>query len=165
MPSNTPTRRILPKIQKNSLIFAVHLWNPIGNEPGTDLGSRPSRTSSTQAGLQATYHQRQNGKRRVIRNLAKLLPRQRSAPETGGKVAVRICTRRSASCASRNSKNKNRTKDVDFQPFSIRSAFAGSRLHEHHAGARTGALNSIQYGSKAFDACTSRGRKWIEAAE
>ena len=54
--SNTPTERIFDDHpRRNSLIFAVHLWNPTGEEPETiwEILNR-TRTSNIRAGSRAT---------------------------------------------------------------------------------------------------------------
>ena len=72
--SNTPTEAVFDdNPRKNSLIFAVHMWNPIGAEP-TTIGrcSTATRTCSIPAGSQATSRasSRAHRLRHVINELA-----------------------------------------------------------------------------------------------
>jgi len=90
--SNTPTEVIFDdNPRKNSLIFAVHLWNPMGDEPATIWEfSTVIRTSSTPAGLQATLP----GSAKCTRCGTSFATSQtaagRRSPDAGGTAAVRI---------------------------------------------------------------------------
>ena len=76
--SNTPTEAIFDdNPRKNSLIFAVHLWNPMGEEPGT-IWEVLNRQKDIQYSSRVASHiarQRQmHHMRHIISDLAKLLP-------------------------------------------------------------------------------------------
>src|SRR5499426_3213432 len=76
--SNTPTEVIFDdNPRKNSLIFAVHLWNPMGDEPKT-IWEVLNRHKDIQYSSRVASHiarQRQlHHMRRVIRELARMLP-------------------------------------------------------------------------------------------
>src|SRR5207342_2134872 len=84
--SNTPTEAIFDDSpRKNSLIFAVHLWNPMGEEPGT-IWEVLNRQKDIQYSSRVASHiarQRQlHHMRHIINDLAKLLPADlRKSPE------------------------------------------------------------------------------------
>jgi NTE family protein len=128
--SNTPTEAIFDdNPRKNSLIFAVHLWNPMGEEPGT-IWEVLNRQKDIQYSSRVASHiarQRQmHHMRHIINDLAKLLPDDvRKSP------AVRELT--SYGCPTvmhvvrllaPQLENENHTKDVDFSPSSIRARWA-----------------------------------------
>jgi NTE family protein len=125
--SNTPTEAIFDdKPRKDSLIFAVHLWNPIGAEPRT-IWEVLNRQKDIQYSSRVASHiarQRQlHHMRHVINDLAKLLPEHvRTTPQARELTAygcptvmhvVRLLAPQLA--------NENHTKDVDFAPDSIRA--------------------------------------------
>src|SRR5438270_5223971 len=76
--SNTPTEAIFDdNPRKNSLIFAVHLWNPMGHEPST-IWEVLNRHKDIQYSSRVASHiirQRQlHHMRHIINEMAKLLP-------------------------------------------------------------------------------------------
>jgi NTE family protein len=125
--SNTPTETIFDdNPRKNSLIFAVHLWNPMGNEPNT-IWEVLNRHKDIQYSSRVASHiarQRQlHHMRHIIRDLGMRLPEDvRKLPEvrelTGyGCHTVMHVVRLLAP----QLENENHTKDVDFSPTSIHS--------------------------------------------
>src|SRR5881394_1122428 len=84
--SNTPTEAIFDdNPRKDSLIFAVHLWNPMGDEPGT-IWEVLNRQKDIQYSSRVASHiarQRQlHHMRHIINDLAKMLPDDvRKSPE------------------------------------------------------------------------------------
>lgn len=125
--SNTPTEVVFDDFpRRNSLVFAVHLWNPDGAEPQTisDVLNRhkdiqySSRVSSHITRQMQTHHLRH-----VIKELASHLP-----------PAIRNSTRikelEGWGCQTRmhvvrllapNLAHEDQAKDVDFSPAGIRS--------------------------------------------
>jgi NTE family protein len=125
--SNTPAEAIFDdNPRRNSLIFAVHLWNPEGPEPVTmsDVAHRQldiqysSRVASHIARLQQTHRLRH-----IIKELAGHIPEAARNSD-----AVRELT--SYGCLTRmhvvrllvpSLDNEDQTKDVDFSPSGIRT--------------------------------------------
>src|SRR5882757_426319 len=124
--SNTPTEAIFDdNPRRNSLIFAVHMWNPMGPEPET-IWEVLHRHKDIQYSSRVASHvtrQRQIHKlRHVITELAKLMPEdvQKSALVKG--LAEYGCPTRMhvvRLLAPRLDK-ENHTKDIDFSPSGVR---------------------------------------------
>jgi NTE family protein len=124
--SNTPTEVIFDDTpRKNSLIFAVHLWNPMGDEPGT-IWEVLNRQKDIQYSSRVASHiarQRQlHHMRHVINDLAKMLPDNvRRTPEAKELIAYGCPTvMHVVRLLAPQLENENHTKDVDFSPSSIR---------------------------------------------
>ena len=124
--SNTPTEAIFDdNPRKNSLIFAVHLWNPMGDEP-TSIWEVLNRQKDIQYSSRVASHiarQRQlHHMRHIINDLAKLLPDDaRNSPKTRALTAYGCPTiMHVVRLLAPQLDNENHTKDVDFSPGSIR---------------------------------------------
>jgi NTE family protein len=124
--SNTPTEAIFDdNPRKNSLIFAVHLWNPMGNEPGT-IWEVLNRHKDIQYSSRVASHiarQRQlHHMRHVINEIGKLLPDDvRQSTEAKALTAYGCPTvMHVVRLLAPQLENENHTKDVDFSPSSIR---------------------------------------------
>jgi NTE family protein len=124
--SNTPTEVIFDdNPRKNSLIFAVHLWNPMGDEPGT-IWEVLNRHKDIQYSSRVASHiarQRQMHKmRHIIRDLAKLLPDNVRRTQDAQLLSAYGChtTMHVVRLLAPQLENENHTKDVDFSPSSIR---------------------------------------------
>ena len=124
--SNTPTEAIFDdNPRKNSLIFAVHLWNPMGDEPGT-IWEVLNRQKDIQYSSRVASHiarQRQlHHMRHIINDLAKMLPDDvRRSPEAKQLTAYGCPTvMHVVRLLAPQLENENHTKDVDFSPSSIR---------------------------------------------
>ena len=125
--SNTPTEAIFDdNPRKNSLIFAVHLWNPIGAEPST-IWEVLNRHKDVQYSSRVATHiarQRQlHRMRHIISDLAKLLPDDiRKTPRVRELAAYGCPTvMHVVRLLAPQLENENHTKDVDFSPSSIRT--------------------------------------------
>jgi NTE family protein len=124
--SNTPTEAIFDDDpRRNSLIFAVHMWNPMGPEPET-IWEVLHRHKDIQYSSRVASHitrQRQVHKlRHVVSELVKLIP------EEARKNAM-IDELRQYGCLTKmhvvrllapRLDNENHTKDVDFSPSGVR---------------------------------------------
>jgi NTE family protein len=124
--SNTPTEAIFDdNPRRNSLIFAVHLWNPMGEEPGT-IWEVLNRHKDIQYSSRVASHiarQRQlHHMRHIINQLAKMLPENvRKTPEAKALAAYGCPTvMHVVRLLAPQLENENHTKDVDFSPTSIR---------------------------------------------
>src|SRR5690242_11415880 len=124
--SNTPTEAVFDdNPRKNSLIFAVHLWNPMGGEPST-IWEVLNRHKDVQYSSRVASHierQRQmHHMRHIINDLAKMLPETvRKSPEARALAAYGCPTvMHVVRLLAPQLENENHTKDVDFSPSSIR---------------------------------------------
>lgn len=124
--SNTPTEAIFDdKPRKDSLIFAVHLWNPVGAEPST-IWEVLNRQKDIQYSSRVASHiarQRQlHRMRHIINDLAKLLPEDvRNSPQARALTAYGCPTvMHVVRLLAPQLVNENHTKDIDFAHDSIR---------------------------------------------
>jgi NTE family protein len=124
--SNTPTEAIFDEMpRQNSLIFAVHLWNPMGDEPGTIwevLNRHKDIQYSSRVASHVTRQRQLHHMRHIINELAKMLPDDvRKSPEART-LASYGCTTvmHVVRLLAPQLENENHTKDVDFSPSSIR---------------------------------------------
>jgi NTE family protein len=125
--SNTPTEAIFEDDpRRNSLIFAVHMWNPIGAEPETIWQVLHRHKDILYSSRVASHiaRQRQVHKlRHVVSELVKLIPEEK-------RKHPRVRELRQYGCLTRmhvvrllapRPDNENHTKDVDFSPAGISS--------------------------------------------
>jgi NTE family protein len=125
--SNTPTEVVFDDDpRRNSLIFAVHMWNPVGPEPETiwDVMHRQKDIQYSSRVANHIARQLQTHRlRHVIKQLAAHIPEAARNSE-----AVRELT--SYGCLTRmhvvrllapRVDNEDHTKDVDFSPAGIRT--------------------------------------------
>jgi len=135
--SNTPTEVIFEdNPRRNSLIFAVHMWNPVGPEPETMWEVMHRQKDIQYSSRVATHIARQlqtHRLRHVIRQLTSYIP-----PEVRDSDEVRELA--SWGCLTRmhvvrllapRLDNEDHTKDVDFSPSGIRK-----RWEAGYAGAQ-----------------------------
>jgi NTE family protein len=118
--SNTPTEAIFDdQPRRDSLIFAVHLWNPAGPEPQTmwDVLHRHKDIQYSSRVASHISRQRQVHRlRHVIGELAKHVPEDRRAsPEVRALTSYGCLTRMHVvRLLMPRFDNENHTKDVDF---------------------------------------------------
>jgi NTE family protein len=124
--SNTPTEVIFDDIpRRNSLIFAVHLWNPTGPEPRSIwevLNRQKDVQYSSRIASHISRQQQTHRLRHVVSQLVRYLPddvrNSEAVRELGGygcvtqMHVVRLLAPRLM--------NENHTKDIDFTPSGIR---------------------------------------------
>jgi NTE family protein len=122
--SNTPTEVIFEdNPRRNSLIFAVHMWNPVGPEPET-IWQVLHRHKDIQYSSRVASHiarQSQAHKlRHVISELAKLVPEEKRA--LAGDLSQYGCLTRMhvVRLLAPRLDNENHNKDIDFTPSGIR---------------------------------------------
>jgi NTE family protein len=140
--SNTPAEVVFDdNPRKDSLIFAVHLWNPVGAEPVT-MAQVLNRHKDVQYSSRVASHiarqQQTHRLRHVINQLAAKLPEAvRNDP------AVRELT--SYGCQTRmhvirllapQLERESHTKDVDFSPTGIRQRWEAGCAHTRAVLAR-----------------------------
>jgi NTE family protein len=124
--SNTPTEAIFEdNPRRNSLIFAVHMWNPMGPEPQT-IWEVLHRYKDVQYSSRVSSHigrQRQVHRlRHVISELVKLLPEDARKDATIEDLAGYGCLTRMhvVRLLAPRLDSENHTKDIDFSPTGVR---------------------------------------------
>jgi NTE family protein len=124
--SNTPTEVVFDdNPRRDSLIFTVHLWNPVGSEPGTmaDVLNRHKDVQySSRIASQITRHQQAHRLRHVINELAARLPdAERDRPEVRELMGYGCQTRMHVvQLLAPQLDYEDHTKDIDFSPDGIR---------------------------------------------
>jgi NTE family protein len=138
--SNTPTEVIFEdNPRRNSLIFAVHMWNPTGPEPET-IWQVLHRHKDIQYSSRVASHiarQRQTHKlRHVISELAKLIPEEQRA--LAGDLSQYGCLTRMhvVRLLAPRLDNENHNKDIDFTPSGIRKRWEAGYANTQRALAR-----------------------------
>jgi NTE family protein len=140
--SNTPTEAIFDdNPRRNSLIFAVHMWNPTGPEPET-IWEVMHRHKDIQYSSRIANHiarQREAHRlRHVVNELAKYVP-----DDARKSALVRELT--SHGCPTRmhvvrllapRLENESHIKDIDFSPSGIRERWQAGYAHTCQALAR-----------------------------
>ena len=124
--SNTPTEAIFDdNPRRNSLIFAVHMWNPTGPEPGT-IWEVLHRQKDIQYSSRIANHivrQREAHRlRHVVNELVKYVPDEVRKSALVRELAAYGCPTRMhvVRLLAPRLDNENHTKDVDFSPSGIR---------------------------------------------
>jgi NTE family protein len=140
--SNTPTEVVLDdNPRKDSLIFTVHLWNPVGDEPNTmaDVLNRQKDVQySSRIASQITRHQQTHRLRHAINELAARLPEsERDRPEMKELMSYGCQTRMHVvQLLAPQLSRENHTKDVDFSPTGIRQRWDAGYAHTRAVLAR-----------------------------
>jgi NTE family protein len=135
--SNTPTEVIFDdNPRRSSLIFAVHMWNPVGPEPETMWEVMHRQKDIQYSSRVATHIARQlqsHRLRHVIKELLALIPEDvRDSDEVRGLASWGCLTRMHVvRLLAPRLANEDHTKDVDFSPSGIRrrweAGYAGTR--------------------------------------
>ena len=125
--SNTPTERIFEDYpRRNSLIFAVHLWHPTGEEPET-IWQVLHRQKDIQYSSRIANHivrQRESHRlRHVISELVKFIPGDLKADPRVKELAGYSCRTRMhvVRLLAPRLTNETHIKDIDFSPAGIRA--------------------------------------------
>jgi NTE family protein len=125
--SNTPVEAVFDDHpRRNSLVFAVHIWNPDGEEPDT-LWKVFSRQKDLQYASRAKTHIRRQMQlhrlRHIIAELANLLPEEERRSSLVREMASYGCLTRmhvvrllAQPCA-----NDDHSKDIDFSVSTVKS--------------------------------------------
>ncbi len=133
--SNTPTEVVFDdNPRRDSLIFTVHLWNPMGAEPGTMaevLNRHKDVQYSSRIASQITRHQQAHRLRHVINELAARLPdAERDRPEVRELMGYGCQTRMHVvQLLAPQLDYEDHTKDVDFSPAGIRRRWDAGYAH------------------------------------
>jgi NTE family protein len=135
--SNTPTETVFDdNPRRNSLIFTVNMWHPVGPEPTTML-EVAHRVKDIQYASRVESHvarQMQSHRlRHVIQELAKHIPEAVRNKEAVRQLAAFGCLTRMhvVRLLAPRLENEDHTKDIDFSPSGIRerwnSGYANTR--------------------------------------
>jgi len=123
--SNTPAERIFEdNPRRNSLIFAVHLWHPTGEEPET-IWQILHRTKDIQYSSRIANHIVRQGEshrlRHVITELLKYIPEEAKANPEVKELASYSCRTRMhvVRLLAPRLDNETHIKDIDFSPAGI----------------------------------------------
>lgn len=133
--SNTPTEAVFDdNPRKNSLIFAVHLWNPVGAEPTTMaevLNRHKDVQYSSRIASQIVRQQQAHRLRHVINQLAARLPEsERSDPAVRELIGYGCPTRMHVvRLLAPQLDHESHTKDIDFSPSGIMRRWEAGYSH------------------------------------
>ena len=123
--SNTPTEAIFDDYpRRNSLIFAVHLWNPIGPEPETLQEVQHRQKDIQYSSRVASHIERQKEThqlRHVINELLQHVPAKERDSEAVQELAGHGCLTQMhvLRLLSPRLAAEDQTKDIDFSPATI----------------------------------------------
>jgi NTE family protein len=133
--SNTPTEAVFDDIpRKNSLIFAVHMWNPVGAEP-TTMAEVLNRHKDVQYSSRIASHiarqQQAHRLRRVISQLAARIPETERHGEAVKELAGYGCPTRMhvVRLLAPQLDRENHTKDIDFSRSGIMQRWDAGYAH------------------------------------
>jgi NTE family protein len=124
--SNTPTEVIFDDYpRRNSLIFAVHLWNPTGTVPRSIwevLHRQKDIQYSSRIASHITRQQQTHRLRHVVSQLVRYLPDDVRKTEAVQELAGYGCVTQMhvVRLLAPRLDNENHTKDIDFTPSGIR---------------------------------------------
>jgi NTE family protein len=124
--SNTPTEVIFDDYpRRNSLIFAVHLWNPTGTVPRSIwevLHRQKDIQYSSRIASHITRQQQTHRLRHVVSQLVRYLPDDVRKTEAVQELAGYGCVTQMhvVRLLAPRLENENHTKDIDFTPSGIR---------------------------------------------
>jgi NTE family protein len=140
--SNTPTEAVFDdKPRKDSLIFSVHLWNPLGAEPTTmaEVFNRHKDVQySSRIASQIVRQQQLHRLRHVINELAAKLPEdERNKPATRELTSYGCQTRMHVvRLLAPQLDRETHTKDIDFSPGGIKQRWEAGYAHTRSVLAR-----------------------------
>jgi NTE family protein len=124
--SNTPAEAIFEdNPRRNSLIFAVHMWNAVGPEPVT-MGDVARRQLDIQYSSRVASHiarlQQAHRLRHIIKELAEHIPVAARNSDAVRELTAYGCLTRMhvVRLLAPSLSNEDQTKDIDFSPSGIR---------------------------------------------
>src|SRR3981081_1624755 len=133
--SNTPTEAVFDdNPRKDSLIFAVHMWNPTGAEP-TTMAEVFNRHKNVQYSSRIASHiarqQQAHRLRHVISQLAARLPESERNSEVVRELAGYGCQTRMhvVQLLAPQLEMESHTKDIDFSPSGIKQRWDAGYAH------------------------------------
>jgi NTE family protein len=125
--SNTPVEAIFDDFpRRNSLAFAVHIWNPNGSEPDTIwkvLNRQKDIQYSSRAATHIARQKQLHRLRHVVSELVRLMPEQLRQAEEVRELAEYGCLTRMhvVRLLAPAVEGEDHTKDIDFSPRGIRA--------------------------------------------
>jgi NTE family protein len=133
--SNTPVEAVFDdNPRRNSMVYAVHIWNPHGPEPET-MWDVTNRQKDVQYSSRAASHikrQRQLHRlRHVITELAALMPAERRQTAEVAELAAWGCPTRMhvIRLLAPALDHEDHSKDIDFSPSGIRQRWEAGYAH------------------------------------
>ena len=133
--SNTPTEAVFDdNPRKNSVIFAVHMWNPTGAEPETmaDVFNRQKDIQySSRIATHIARQQQTHRLRHVISELVAQLPEHERRNEAVKELAAYGCPTRMhvVRLLAPQLECETHTKDIDFSPSGIMQRWDAGYAH------------------------------------
>ena len=133
--SNTPVEAVFDDFpRRNSMVFAVHLWNPHGAEPKSlwEVSNRQKDIQYTSRAASHIKRQRQLHKlRHIITKLYEALPPEAIDSAEAKELAGYGCYTRIhvVRLLAPSIDNEDHTKDVDFSPRGIRERWDAGYQH------------------------------------
>jgi NTE family protein len=133
--SNTPTEAVFDdNPRRDSLIFSVHLWNPLGSEPTTMaevLNRHKDVQYSSRIASQIARQQQIHRLRHVIKELAARLPEAERSSEAARELASYGCQTRMhvVRLLAPQLDRETHTKDIDFSPDGIMQRWDAGYAH------------------------------------
>ena len=141
--SNTPTEVVFDdNPRRNSLIFAVHLWNPMGVEPTTMsevLNRHKDVQYSSRIASHITRQQQAHRLRHIISELAARLPEAERNSAAVRELTGYGCTTQMhvVRLLAPQLDRETHTKDIDFSPAGIMQRWEAGYAHTRAVLART----------------------------
>jgi NTE family protein len=133
--SNTPTEAVFDdNPRKNSVIFAVHMWNPTGAEPESmaDVFNRQKDIQySSRIATHIARQQQTHRLRHVISGLVAQLPEHERRKDSIRELAAYGCPTRMhvVRLLAPMLERENHTKDIDFSASGIRQRWEAGYAH------------------------------------
>jgi NTE family protein len=125
--SNTPVEAVFDdNPRRNSLVFAVHVWNPHGDEPET-IWQVMNRQTDVQSSSRAAAHIRRQRQlhrlRHIVAELAAMVPAERRRENLVAEMASYGCLTRMhvVRLLAPALDLEDHSKDIDFSPKGIRT--------------------------------------------
>jgi NTE family protein len=137
--SNTPTEVVFDDDpRRNSLIFAVHMWNPVGPEPQTIwevLHRQKDIQYSSRVANHITRQLQTHRLRHVIRQLVSRIPEEMRKDPVVQDLSEYGCLTRMhvVRLLAPRVDNEDHTKDVDFSPAGIRTRWKAGYANARNA--------------------------------
>jgi len=147
--SNTPTERVFEDFpRRSSLIFAVHLWRPVGDEPKTIWEILHRHKEIQYSSRIASHIKRQSEAHRlrhVVTELLKYVPDEAKNDPLVKELASYSCKTRmhAVRLLAPRLNNDSHLKDIDFSPAGIRARWEAGYVDTNRALARQAWLDEF----------------------
>jgi NTE family protein len=147
--SNTPAERVFEDYpRRSSLIFAVHLWHPVGDEPKTIWEILHRHKEIQYSSRIASHIKRQSEAHRlrhVVTELLKYVPAEAKNNPLVKELASYSCKTRmhAVRLLAPRLDNDSHIKDIDFSPAGIRARWEAGYVDTNRALARQAWLDEF----------------------